>query len=313
MHNSNGLYLKPSGDNLQVLIDDLGSSGGDIWLQFGSVEVSRWIYLNNSGIRIHGWGPRWTTLVFFDDKGFTNSESNPPNDILFEGFKITGRGNFQMIPGNNWMFNNIETVDITKSKYAFSFSRSDGQTVSNLILRDCHTKRTSSSGFCLNDPASSGVIFDGVLFENCSASYAGYGMGHGNWSVGFDFAEADKAFIIKNLSVIRCTADHAWESGFHFETEPHKYNCYFEDCVSYANGRKTIELGLNPLTPRATIYCSGFFGTMGCTFINCKAYENTKYGFWCSTNPENPQDHGVFFNCRSYNNGVGDYNPDCVS
>jgi len=54
IRNSNGKYWEPTGANIQIAINDLGSSGGTVWLPEGTLSVTSTINLNNNVALIGG-------------------------------------------------------------------------------------------------------------------------------------------------------------------------------------------------------------------------------------------------------------------
>jgi hypothetical protein len=313
IENSRGLKWPPIGENIQKAIDNLNGPG-EVWLPESTMEVYKKIYISKSGIKIHGQGMD-KTIIVFHHSGIISSQNPFSNvdtirfkrgvdDIQLDNFKFTGNGQFEMTLGNNTRLYNIKGENITRGPGAFRFVIPSGTKYANgLIVINCHTYKTVSHGFFINT-LEAGCTIENVTYSGCSARFAGWPFAAGSrWSVGFDMCEhyGDAEYgdmTIKNVLVKNCVSDNNWESGFHFESRPHKINVTLDHCLAQNNGQKRFYYN------ESYVYCSGFMGLNDdITLINCIANNNTHFGFFCSSYRGFPPSRLI--NCNGFDNRDG--------
>lgn len=329
---STGLRLLPTQENLQIAIIDVGKAdGGDIWLSGGDINIKdENLLIYNDSIKIHGAGFPFRTTLKFDNCILTNFNCVYPYDELpfeildncvFENFDFTGiGGGIYLHLGDNNRLEDIIAHDTGGFTGAMCFIVDGGTTMSNLKVYNCHCRNTWGSGFNIMGfyPGDSTVV--NPHFKDCTAKWCGnnslnWGYHQDtNWSAGFCFCEQhwtqpkydpeNYRLYLHDLLVENCLAEYCWESGFHFEWIPRKYNCTFKDCISRNNGRKAWA---HPewVEKNMEVYSSGWLGTMDCTFINCEAHNNGRDGFLCSGSHQDGN-RGTFENCKSYDNQFED-------
>ncbi len=305
--NSKGNSWSATGSNIQLAINDLGSSGGTVNLPAATFSVPA-IKVPYSNIRIHGAGVDKTILNFIGTYGIAASKTpgiadscfkSGVSNIQLDNFSFYGKSIILVIR-KNCVLSDLNGYDIKSDFAAIRFicpygscTDGDGWTESadakseNLKIINCHILRSQSHGFQLNALKYKGCIFNTVTFKNCSSTKAGCWewTTQKPWSTGFDLAEpygiandVVGGMTVKNLLVDHCTAKEAWENGFHFERRPSKQNIVLQDCVSKNNGQKYLRTSKSSWPSYA--YGAGYMAvdnTM--TFIRCTAKGNAAWGW----------------------------------
>jgi hypothetical protein len=325
--NSNGHSWSVTGSNIQLAINDLGSTGGTVnipattSLTNGKLDTPA-LKIAYSNIRIKGAGVDKTNLNFIGTYGIAASKAPGIDDSCFksgvsnlrlDNFSFYGRG-LALVIRSGCTLSDLKGYDIRSSIAGIRFicpygscTDRDGWTESsdakseNINVINCHILRSSSHGFQLNAIKYKGCTFNNVLFKGCSSTKAGCWewSTRSLWAVGFDLSEpygiandVVGGMTVQNLKVQNCKATEAWESGFHFEYRVKKSNIVFTDCVSTLNGQKYFRTSSS--TWPHYVYGAGWMAvdnTM--TFIRCTSQGNAAWG-WSGEGRSNSP---LFTNC----------------
>jgi len=286
IRNSNGNEWDAVASNIQLAINDLGGAG-EVWLPKTTFNLSSNIDLKYSGLKFHGAGPSKTKFILSNNARFTSDV--PLDNVEVDNFSFTGTGQTWFYFRNDCFIHDLsanDTISHRESGTIYIMTKNSG-TISNLKIMNCNTNQTSSHGIAIQG-LSDGCTFDGTLIENCNVSYAGFGASRCFWSCGFILGEAFSngipggrscGYLVKNLTVRNCNADHSFESGFHFEGWGEKQNSKFYNCISNNNGRKLDEGGSGGYP----YFCCGFLNIpwMSGNAYDCVANDNTRAGFAC--------------------------------
>lgn len=315
--NSKGHTWPRVGSNVQKAIDDLGSTGGTVYLPVTTDLPNKWlsnvpnINIKYNGINITGYGPEKTRLQLTGSYGLCASKSpggsnsnwkSGLQNIKLSNFAFTGKGLILCIRKYGTLENlygfDVNTYAIRLVCPYETDTNGDGWTDSTnarteyVTLKNCKLERISTFGFLLNFNVLKGCKYKDITFDSCYVSKAGYGTtSTSRWSVGYDFGEAfnlktgheNNEGTVENLKVINCQAYECWESGFHFENKIKKLNIRFEGCIANNNGQKYIQTEPDGGEAWRSPYGAGYFHSY-------KA---------------NPSDNGmVFVNCVANGNGA---------
>jgi hypothetical protein len=327
--NSQGHSWSIIGSNIQLAINDLGSTGGVVYLPVttslsnGKLDVSQ-IFIPYNNIRICGAGVDKTKLNFVGKYSFGIVASSNPggseenwkkgiSNLRLDNFSFYGRS-ILLVIRSNCIVSNLNGYDIKGDWAAIRFVCPYGDMKSeNLKIINCNILRSSSHGFQLNAVQLKGCVFDTVLFKGCSSTKAGCWewSSHGKWAVGFDLAEGygsasvKGGLTVKNLVVDHCASYEAWESGFHFENKPIKQNIVFTDCISNFNGQKYMRTSASSWSVN-DIYGSGWLGmTSAMTLTRCTAKGNGAWGWYGESSPTTKDCIGDKYPTNSKGNGCG--------
>ena len=288
IHDDQGNVWTPTSSNLINAVNALPTNG-QLWIPAGTFILSRNLYITQNGVQIHGSGQN-TRISLQGGKIYaglyvTSSStlarySHGLNNLVLENFCVEGSGSIEIVLGSNIRLQGIYAYNM-RSAVPAAFHLvlpTDGTPCYNLKVIDCHTYKTSCHGFQINgiEPNGRNAITN-VLFDHCTASYAGWhqsGWASGNWSVGFDFGEGyNKCLLtVTNVVVQNCSADHAWESGFHMESNV-KRSLTYNYCKADYNGLKR-----RAHREYTYYFCSGFIAETGVTLNHCEASCNTNRG-----------------------------------
>jgi hypothetical protein len=331
--NSKGHSWSAVGSNIQLAINDLGSTGGTVYLPVttglsnGRLDVSQ-IFIPYNNIRIHGAGIDKTNLYFTGSYSFGLVASSNPggsednwktgiSNLQLDNFSFYGKS-IVLVIRKNCIVSDLNGYDIKSDWAAIRFVCPSDSSVEakseNLKIINCHILRSSSHGFQLNAVELQGCVFDTVLFKSCSSTKAGCWewSSHGPWSVGFDLAEGygsasvKGGLTVRNLVVENCEAYECWESGFHFENKPIKQNIVFTDCISNFNGQKYMRTSASTWDT-INIFGAGWLGvTSSMTLIRCTAKGNGAWGWYGGgSSPTTTDCIGDEYPTASKGNGCG--------
>jgi hypothetical protein len=298
--NSNFNKWSAESANIQTAIDDLGETGGAVWLPEKNFDIYEDIIIKDSRTRVYGAG-EGTKFTLHDDSRILSEDND---NIVLENFSVTGSGKIWIELGYNTFLNNIKAENVSpiwnRAFTFFCFKLPNGQDRGGLFVNNCHVNYCTMSGFMIYGEVAGSIIHN-VEFNDCSAEYCGWDVNgvsqQSPWSVGFVFTEQRRhfSFHLQNLTVRNCQANNNWESGFHFEWVPTQLNCKFYNCVANNNGHKLNYADELP----DEFYCSGFLNIKdGVHCYNCIANENTAYGF--------TQEGGTLTECSATGNGIAD-------
>jgi hypothetical protein len=310
--NSKGHSWSLTGSNIQVAINDLGSTGGTVnipattGLTNGKLNTPA-LKIAYSNIRIKGAGVDKTNLNFIGTYGIAASKTPGIEDSCFkwgisnlrlDNFSFYDRG-LVLVIRSGCTLSDLKGYDIKSSVAGIRFicpygscTDGDGWTEStdakseNLKIINCHILRSSHHGFQLNALKLKGCVFNNILFKDCSSTKAGCWewSSRSPWSTGFDLAEPyDVANVVggmtvKNVLIDHCTATESWENGFHLECRPTTSNIVFTDCISNFNGQKYFKTSKS--TWPSYVYGAGYMAVdNSMTFIRCTAKGNAAWGW----------------------------------
>lgn len=295
---NHGHTWAPTSTNLINAFKTL-QTGSELWIPSGTYDISNAnLVITKNNVKIHGAG---TSTVFnFKNGGrvisgqYASASSDDVryrygvNNLLLENFRVTGYGSIEVVVGDNTTLKGI-TADhiltmadnIRPAAIRFVLPTLDHSSTGLKVIH-CTTYKTFDHGFQINGVANYGSnTLTNVLFDNCSASWAGYQYPgrpqdyKWNWSVGFDLGEGYNHCSV-NLPSIRaqyCTSNYNWEGGFHMESIVQR-SLTLSHCRADYNGQKRVKY---PNTT-AKYYCSGFVAENGVTLSYCTANYNTHYG-----------------------------------
>jgi hypothetical protein len=328
--NSKGHSWSLSGSNIQLAINDLGSSGGTVYLpettylSNGKLDVTQ-IFIPYNNIRITGAGVDKTKINFVGYYSFGLVASSNPggsesnwkkgiSNLKLDNFSFYKKS-LVLVIRDTCILSDLKGYDITSKWAAIRFVCPYGDMKSeNLKIINCNILRSSSHGFQLNAVELQGCVFDTVLFKGCSSTKAGCWewSSHGTWSVGFDLAEGygsasvKGGLTVRNLVVENCEAYECWESGFHFENKPIKQNIVFQDCISNFNGQKYMRTSKSTWS-MDDIYGAGWLGvTSAMTLTRCTAKGNGAWGWYAEgSSPISQNCIGDKYPTYSEGNGCG--------
>jgi hypothetical protein len=274
-------------------------TGSELWIPAGNFTISNAnLIITKNNVKIHGAGT--STYIYFKNGGrmisglYASSTSDSAryrygvNNLLLENFRISGYGCLEVVLGDNTTLKGIQadhiytmSDQIRPAAIRFVLPTSD-HTANGLKVIRCKTYKTFDHGFQINGVATNGQnTLTNVLFDNCSASYAGWQYPgrpqdyKWNWSVGFDLGEGynDCVVSLPSIKAQYCTATYNWEGGFHMESAIQR-SLTLSHCRADYNGQKRVKY---PNTT-AKYYCSGFVAENGVTLSSCTANYNTNYG-----------------------------------
>ena len=305
IRDNHGHTWAPTSANLITAFKTL-QTGSELWIPAGNYTITNAnLYITKNNVKIHGAGT--STYIYFKNGGriisglYASSTSDDVryrlgvNNLLLENFRVSGYGCIETVLGDNTtlkgiMADHILTMpdNIRPAAFRFILPTQDHTTNGLKVIR-CKTYKTFDHGFQINGVAPNGYnTITNVLFDNCTASYAGYQYPgrpqdyKWNWSVGFDLGEGYNGCLLTEPStkVQYCTADHAWECGFHMESNIQRTVTISHSRADY-NGQKLVKY---PKTT-AKYYCSGFVAETGVTLNTCIANYNTNYGVMWRNSP----------------------------
>ncbi len=251
------------GETIQLALDALPSTGGEIILSDGTFKSSSFIRINEiSNISILGQG-KSTIFEFTSHYVFVLGLGNTSNIEL---------GNFKVISESVGIFVNpretntcreIEIHDVTGEGVIILvrlFAWKTGSIVEDVAITDCMVDSPGGHGFAIDD--NGGEAYNrNIILERCKVTNAGGEWWP--WATGFLVAGGSGTY--ENITLRDCEAYDSWESGFHCERAATKINVRAVNCIAEGNGRKP-----NPL------YGSGFIGIP--IVKKCLAKNNTKWG-----------------------------------
>lgn len=305
---SKGKSFDATPANIQVALNSLNGAG-DVWLPPKTFSLTASIKIPYSGVKLHGYmsATYGYTVLNFNNKGKITA-SNKDN-IFLDSFKIEG-GIIEIILGDNTYLKNIQIqYALQGNSGAFRFIVPAG-TVYNLNVESCSTYKTYSHGFVINSYAPyKSCKIDGVNFKYLEARWAGWnyaGKSHGNYSTGINIAEnyCGSILTVRNANIYKCKAEYCWESGFHMELKPTKYNVVYTECTAQYNGQKK-KAGINTGGIGVT-YCAGFLiSTSGVKLVKCISNYNTGWGYRGTLQP-------ILVSCTGKGNGLPLYTTGCV-
>ena len=255
-----------------------------------------------TGITLVGDGPGASgTVLNFTSTNAYNAQVQVINadNVAFKMFRITGNGAIQFKVSANsthggylvedviaYQIGSIQQFCFQTYVYAGNSTTPPG-VIDGLTFRRVQAIAPGCAGFQLmgtvntvngvpvwHDPY--GAKCKNVLFEDCVASYCGYYSRWDQWACGFHILEGCN---IENVHCLRCSADHNYDDGFHFEEWFMATNVVYEDCDASYNGIN------NPDTtdPWVGLGYAWYTGTSGVpagqtpakpTLINCTGYGN---------------------------------------
>jgi hypothetical protein len=189
-----------------------------------------------------GQGP--TTILNIG--GFNISASNIKiGSFNSAGAIISWLGSFFFVIANGQNLSNLYFHDVNFANTLgndFLLYVVNAQTISNVVISRCFAESPDGFGFILSGEGSGGLIQD-VTFYRCGEHNAAVGPnrytvpGDQCWITGFDFAEGIPN--INRITAIKCNANGAWESDYHFEAAPSKKYTVLLDCAATNAGLKT--------------------------------------------------------------------------
>jgi hypothetical protein len=305
IRDNHGHTWAPTSANLITAFRSL-QTGSELWIPAGNFTITNAnLPITKNNVKIHGAGS--STIIYFKNGGrmisglYASATSDSSryrygvNNLLLENFRITGYGALEVVLGDNTTLRGI-TADhmltmkdnIRPAAIRFILPISD-HTSNGLKVIRCKTYKTFDHGFQINGVAPNGYnTLTNVLFDNCSASYAGWQYPgrpqdyKWNWSVGFDLGEGyDGCQVTEpSIRVQYCTSTYNWEGGFHMESAIQR-SLVLSHCRADYNGQKRVKY------PKSTAkyYCSGFVAESGVTLSSCTANYNTNYGVLRRNNP----------------------------
>jgi len=191
-----------------------------------------------TGSRLTGQGN--TSVIELSNTAMSASDVS---NVELDNFKVIGTSlpsGAVVISSSNPTSNNFILHDILVSTTGgddFVLYVSSGGTISNTALVRCDASNPDGFGFLINGEGTNPLVQD-TTFYQCSVENAGVASSRtNNFVTGFDFAEY-AGMTVNRLQAIKCTVNGAWESDFHFEQAPPKYQCVIMGCTANNAGRK---------------------------------------------------------------------------
>lgn len=159
------------------------------------------------------------------------------DNVALKQFKIIGNGEVyvHITSGThgNYLFQDVTSYQAPLScDSAFHIWMTGGGNVDGVRYIRCKAIEPKTHGFTTNGDES-GHWARNMYYEDCVASYCGALGTNNQWACGFMLAEN---INVDGLTVIRCVADHNYESGFHIEVDCLVYNAVFQSCSASYNG-----------------------------------------------------------------------------
>jgi hypothetical protein len=149
IRNSNGKCWEATGVNIQTAINDLGASGGTVWLPAGTIDLTTHLILNNH-IALVGAGMYSTVLRLVNDDSYGNILIDNVNNVSITDMTIDG---------NNRAVSSVNGIEIKDSRDFL---------LQNLYVYDC-----GAHGIVLFDDVSHG-FFNNIHIVKV-ATYHGIG------------------------------------------------------------------------------------------------------------------------------------------
>lgn len=175
---------------------------------------------------------------------------------------------------------------ITVSGITIYANEGDGS-ISNVTISDCRAHHCTGYGFALMG-SGEGATISKVRMINCIADHNG-GEEGGEWGVGFNLMEADKA-LVEDVLLIGCRAEYNWESGYHMDAVYTQRRYVLVDCYAGHNGQKP-----------SPVFGNGFTVSGDLVLENCHSEHNSGKGFALL---HKRQDLLRARGCRSNDNGA---------
>jgi len=245
---------------IESAVNSLPKSGGTVVLAAGTYLCSADLHLTKR-VRLMGMGEEQTYLTFTSPSNLEVREQNEVRDM-----RITGSVSLFIIESHVTVQNVTMTVD--RSKAAAFYIYANNRILEDFSFQNCTALNCETHGFLNNGEGEvRNVKF--VRYNNCRSLNAGRMEQYDPWVTGFDLTESVNLF---HCLVQNCTAQGAWESGFHMEDDPVKVNVVLRNCSSLQNGQKRTEV--------LPTFGAGFLLSGDTTAIDCISDGNLN-GYLC--------------------------------
>ena len=191
------------GETIQLALDALPSTGGEIILSDGTFKSSSFIRINEiSNISILGQGES-TIFEFTSHYVFVLGLGNTSN-IELGNFKIVSESvGILALPQETSVCSGLRIHDVVGEGVVILvrlFACKTGSIVEDVIVSNCSVINSSLHGFAIDDNGQ-GASLRNITFENCNVTNAGYEPW--TWTTGFLVAGGSDTYENITLSIFQ--------------------------------------------------------------------------------------------------------------
>lgn len=213
------------------------TAGNTVELAPGNFQCNGWI-LPQANSHLIGQGN--DSIINLSDTGI---QVLNVNNFELGHFKLTGtawQGGAVFLAVDEEVKSGFQVHDIwctAKGGNAFVVYANSGR-ITDISFVRCDADNPDGFGFLINGEGAVPVVED-ITFYKCSVENAGVAASRtSDWVTGFDFAEYP-GLTLNRMQAIDCSVNGAWESDYHFESDPTKIGCIITDCTATNAGIKT--------------------------------------------------------------------------